>query len=207
MACVILTLTAGTLGCDSNPDDKTTEGAADDTGTTTGDGDGESGTSGNSGDGDGDPSETDPDCPLGSFDCPCDDGMCAAGLTCGADDLCSLGGGTGDPSTGDPTGDPTGNPSTTGGTAEPYDPEACEAPSEILSVEKIAGDFCSAPCVDSEECPSGPPGTTPACAIATEGAVPNFCALICTPESEDCPAGSTCKVIPQQPNTGLCTYP
>jgi hypothetical protein len=197
------------VGCDSGDDGKTTEVVVDSgTGDTASDTDGESGSSGN-GDGDGDPAtETDPDCPLGSFDCPCNDGVCADGLTCGGDNLCSLGGTTDDPSTtGDPTGDPTGNPSTTGGSTEPYDPEDCEAPSEILSVEFVEGEFCSAPCVESEECPAGPPGTTSGCVIATMGAVPNFCALICTPGSEDCPMGSTCKVIPMQPNTGLCTFP
>src|SRR4051812_35720648 len=93
---VALVLVAG-LACSGEPSDGTTAGDAGD-----GDGDGDNGEEsgdGNgtsSGDGDGE-AETDPDCPPGTFDCPCDGGTCVEGLTCNLDDLCSLGGDTGDP--------------------------------------------------------------------------------------------------------------
>jgi hypothetical protein len=198
------------FACAGDPSDETTAAEAGD-----GDGDGdtsggESGSASGSGDGDGDgDAETDPDCPPGTFDCPCDDGTCVEGLTCGGDGVCSLGG---DPTTttGDPTGDPTdtGDPTTTtGGTAEPYDPAGCEAPSEILHVEMLDGEFCAAPCIGDDECPEGPPGTTQACSISTDGEAPNFCGLICDPTDSACPEGSSCKEIPQQAGFGLCTYP
>jgi hypothetical protein len=198
------------FACSGDPSDETTaENAGDGDGD--GDGEGVEGAEGNgtsSGDGDGE-AETDPNCPVGTFDCPCDDGTCVEGLTCNLDGLCSLGGDTGDPTdSGDPTGDPTGEPTTTtGGTAEPYDPNACEAPSEILHVELLDGSFCSAPCIADDECPEGPFGTTQACSISTDGDEPNFCALICDPTDAACPMGSSCKEIPQQAGFGLCTYP
>ena len=109
----------GGVACSGEPSDEETTAA--EAGDGDGDGDdmsgGESGSaSGSAGDGDGDGEgeETDPDCPAGTFDCPCDDGTCVEGLTCGGDGLCSLGG---DPTTttGDPTdtGDPTTETTTT----------------------------------------------------------------------------------------------
>jgi hypothetical protein len=201
------------FACSGEPsDDETTAAEAGD-----GDGDdmsgGESGSASGSGDGDGDgdgDAETDPDCPAGTFDCPCDDGACVEGLTCGGDGICSLGGDptttTGDPTT--TTGDPTTETTTTGGgPAEPYDPASCEAPSEILHVELLDGEFCATPCIADDECPEGPPGTTQACSISTDGEAPNFCGLICDPTDSACPEGSSCKEIPQQAGFGLCTYP
>jgi len=192
-----LTLAVGLIACDG--DDGEAETNADGSGTSSGDGDGDmaSGT---------ETSGTD-DCPVGTFDCPCDEnGECVAGLECNVDNLCSLDGSGG---SGTPTTTTTGE--TTTGMADPgaYDPEACEAPGEILTVEDIDGEFCSYPCVADEECPDGPSGTTGSCSISTVGGEPNHCALLCdpTPEGEGCPDGGTCKPVPQQPVYGLCTYP
>ncbi|PRQ03434.1 hypothetical protein ENSA5_15950 [Enhygromyxa salina] len=210
VTCAALTLTAALIGCSGSSDDSSTTDLAE-AGTAETDGGGESGESGGTEDG----GETDPDCPSGEFDCPCDDGMCAAGLHCGNDGLCALGSGDGD---GDPT---TGGDTTTGSTDEggttgtpgaggPYDPEECEAPSKILSVQGVDGEFCATPCVaesEDEDCPGGPSGTTASCAIASSGGDPDFCTLICMSGSEGCPEGSTCKDIPNQPGFGLCTFP
>ena len=193
VTCLALTLLVGFGGCGEKPSDDNA-----DTGDGDGDGDGDETSSG---DGDGS-AETDPDCPAGTFDCPCDNGMCEAGLTCGADDVCSLGG---DP-TGNPTGDPTGDPTGLPPPGNPYDPEECEAPAEIIHVELLDGSFCSAPCVDDSECPDGPPGTDSLCTISTDGVEPNHCGLLCTPGEEGCPEGASCEEIPQQPGFGLCTY-
>ena len=192
----------GLVGCDSGNDTGPDENA-DAEGTA------ETGNSGESGESGGTESaDTDPDCPAGSFDCPCDNGMCAEGLTCGPDNLCALGGSeTGNPTT---TGETATSASTGSGSANAYDPENCEAPSEILGVEQIEGEFCATPCTpetQEDDCPGGPAGTNASCSISTVGGVPNFCTLICVPDSESCPMGSTCKAIPQQPNTGICTYP
>lgn len=206
----VLAFTLGLVfACDSGGDDM-----AD----TTGNGDGGTGTDGgetggNSGTGTGTESGGgDSDCPLGSFDCPCDNGMCAEGLTCNLDGLCSLGGDTGNPTTttGDPTTTTTSAGDTTattgGGSSGPYDPEGCEEPNEVLSVEMLDGEFCAAPCTEDADCPDGPSGTTSACAISTNGVEPEYCALICKPGDGDCPVGSECEEIPQQPGFGLCTY-
>lgn len=173
-----------------------------------GDGDGDAG-SGGDGDGTTEDATTDEDCPTGTFDCPCGiGGECAAGLECTLEGLCALGGsettGMGTTTT-DATGLPTG--------LEPdlYDPEECEAPSDILEVEQVPGSFCSAPCVLDEDCPETNSNADPACVIATMGdGIPNQCALLCYPEpdaDDPCPDGSSCKPIPQQPNLGVCTYP
>ena len=204
LTCAALTFALSTLACDSG-DDESTETKAE--GTSSGDGDG---------DGDGDATtnaetesggDDNSGCPLGSFDCPCfDDGTCDAGLECVDGVVCALDGSGG---SGMPTTD--GPPTTTASPSDPdlYDPEECEAPSKILDVEDIAGQFCSAPCVLEEDCPVSASGADPACTISTVGGEPDHCALLCTPtpDGEQCPEGSTCKAIPQQPNFGLCTYP
>jgi hypothetical protein len=205
LACATLTLTAGLIGCVdvSDPFDTvlttanpTTVGDGDgdpETGTGEGDGDGDPG----DGDGDGDPGDGDPtdtDCAPGTFGCPCDNGMCDEGLSCDGDDMCGLGG--------DGDGDGDGD---TGGD-DPWNPNMCMPPSQTLMVMGIEGAFCSAPCVSSADCPPGPAGTMPACALTmADPMVPEFCALLCAPGSTDCPAGSTCKEV--QPGTGACTYP
>jgi hypothetical protein len=172
--------------------DQTGDGDGDQTGDgdgdQTGDGDGDQ-TGDGDGDGDGDA--------CGAFGDACNGDTCCEGLSCGADGTCGLGGGDGD-GDGDPGGDP-------------YDPATCAAPSMVLMVGELPGNFCSAPCMNnSADCPAGPVGTQAACALTTmQGADPSFCALVCSPAMDACPAGSSCKDLmdPMNPGVGLCTYP
>ena len=166
-----------------------TDSAGDGDGDTAGDGDGDT-----AGDGDGDDGS-------GCFNCPCGpNGECDEGLSCNPDTMtCDLGGG----------GDGDGDPGTdTNGAEDPWDPGTCAPPSQSLMLGGVEGTFCGAPCVSSADCPAAPPNTQGQCAIITmEGGDPEFCALVCTPGSEDCPTGSTCKDVPNQMGVGLCTYP
>jgi hypothetical protein len=199
-----LTTTAATTMTDEESGDGDgdgTTGDGDGDGDTAGDGDGDGDTAGDgdgdtAGDGDGD---GDTGCPLGEFGCPCDNGQCAPGLSCGLDNVCGLGGGDGD---GDPSGDGDGDP------ADPWDPATCVMPSVPVMITGLAGEMCSAPCVDDVDCPAGPAGTSPACALIFDMDVdPSQCALICDPLNDACSAGASCKAIPDQPDIGICTYP
>ena len=152
-----------------------------------------------------DPSTTDPSttddtsCPPGDFGCPCDNGACAPGLEC-IDGECQL------PDPG--TSTTTTTTSTGGGGNDPWDPNTCAPPSEVVSITDIEGSLCSAPCVSDIDCPAGPVATTPACALILEGAMdPTNCALICDRLNDTCSPGSTCKAVPNQPGVGICTYP
>jgi hypothetical protein len=168
---------------------------------TTGDGDGDGdGDPTTAGDGDGDPTTTGDgdgdECPPGEFGCPCINGTCAPGLSCQPDNTCGLGGGDGD-------GDPT-----TGGDGDPWDPNTCMDPSVPVTITGITGEVCSAPCAVDGDCPAGPVGTTPACALILDMAVdPTNCALICDPANDTCSVGASCKDVPMQPGVGICTYP
>ena len=209
-----LTLTAGLLGCvevdPTDPFDSLTTQANDDT---TGDGDGDSGDGdgdtgdgdtgdgdGDTGDGDGDTGDGDGDA-CGQFGDACDaTALCCDGLSCGGDGTCGLGGGDGD---GDGDGDPG---------EDPWNPATCAAPSQVLMVGNLPGNFCAAPCANnSADCPPGPDmGTAGQCALTTMmGADPSFCALVCQVANDACPAGSSCKDLmdPMNPGLGLCTYP
>jgi hypothetical protein len=187
-------------------EEESESGDGDGDGDTTGDGDGDGDTNGDgdgdtNGDGDGDPSAGDGDgddsCPPGEFGCPCINGQCAPGLTCQGDNTCGLGGGDGD-----------GDNSTGDGDGDPWDPDACVDPSIPVTINGIEGSLCSAPCAVDGDCPAGPPGTQPACALILDMAVdPTNCALICDPVNDTCPVGSSCKDVPNQPGVGICTYP
>jgi hypothetical protein len=179
----------------------TGDGDGDDSGdgdgdTTPGDGDGD----GDQGDGDGDQGDGDGDdtgCPVGEFGCPCDNGQCVQGLSC-VNGTCQLGGGDGD-GDGDSSGD---------GDGDPWDPNTCVEPSIPVTINGITGDVCSAPCAVDADCPPGPVGTNPACALILDMAVdPTNCALVCDPLNDACPVGASCKEIVDQPGVGICTYP
>jgi hypothetical protein len=161
-----------------------------DTGPGDGDGDGDTGP----GDGDGD---GDTNCPPGAFGCPCDNGQCDPGLACEMGE-CAL-----------PSGDGDGDTGTTGdGDGDPWDPATCAMPSVEVSITDLEGSLCSAPCTVDADCPAGPVGTNPACALIFDGDVdPSQCALICDPLNDACSPGSSCKAIPDQPDVGICTYP
>jgi hypothetical protein len=174
--------------------------------TTPGDGDGDGDTTpgdGDGDDGDGDPSagdgdgDADTDCPVGEFGCPCDNGECVPGLTCDQG-TCGLGGGDGD-GDGDPTGD---------GDGDPWDPNTCMEPSIPVTINGLTGDVCSPPCSVDADCPPGPVGTNPQCALILDMAMdPSNCALVCDPVNDGCPVGASCKEIVDQPGVGICTYP
>lgn len=203
---ILTTITSATLSdtntaTDTDPTDPTDSSSETGGDTATGDGDGDATTNG---DGDGDPATTngdgDGDGPTGCFNCPCGpNGECDDGLICDETNTCTL----------DDSGSDTDTDMTTDtGGDDAWDPNNCQPPSQPLMVGEIEGAFCSAPCTDSVDCPAGPPGTNPQCALVTmEGGDPEFCALVCMPGMDACPAGSTCKDVPNQPGVGLCTYP
>jgi hypothetical protein len=171
--------------------DQTGDGDGSPTTTTTGDGDGD-GSPTTTGDGDGD------GCPAGEFGCPCNNGACAPGLECYPNDTCGLPQG----------GTTTTTTSTTGNGDDPWDPATCVMPSVEVSITDIEGSLCSAPCVTDADCPDGPVGTQPACALILDMDVdPSQCALICDPLNDTCSPGSSCKAVPNQPDVGICTYP
>jgi hypothetical protein len=116
---------------------------------------------------------------------------------------------TGEPGDGDPgdgdgdRGDGDGDT----GDADPYNPHTCERPSQVLGYPGLEGAFCSPPCTMDEDCPAGPIETDASCALADDGPNAELCALLCVPTNDACPNGSTCKELPENPGTGLCTYP
>lgn len=111
------------------------------------------------------------------------------------------------------TGEPgsTGGGSTGGGDADPWNPDTCAMPNQVLMVGIVDGNFCSTPCMnDDADCPAGPMGTQGLCILTTMmGSDPSFCALICQTGMDTCPEGATCKDLkdPMNPGAGLCTYP
>jgi hypothetical protein len=146
-----------------------------------GDGDGDDGDGDTTGDGDGGP--------------PGDSG----GDTKGDGDGDTTGDGDGD-TTGDGDGDTTG---------DPYDPASCKPPAVVVPIPDIGGTTCSAPCMSDVDCPPAPAaGTVSLCALILDmGMLATNCALICDPAETACPIGSSCKVIPEQMDVGVCTYP
>lgn len=135
--------------------------------------------------------------PCGNIGEACSGDTCCDGLSC-VEGICALGGGDGD---GDGDGD-LGE--------DPWSPEACLPPSEVVGVVGLVGDFCSSPCINDADCPPSPEGTQAACVlIAMEGEPPSSCAMICELAQITCPSGSTCKDLmnPNYPGSGLCTYP
>jgi len=96
------------------------------------------------------------------------------------------------------------------------DPNAgpCKADEKDVSIQGVAGKFCSPTCSPSAPCPSDvPTGTTaqPQCVLeATGTSTPSNCALICRMEdvglvgfAGGCPDKATCK---QVQTSALCTY-
>ena len=80
----------------------------------------------------------------------------------------------------------------------------------LLGLPDIEGAFCGAPCTVNEDCPPGPEGTDPLCALTGPGSMsmePEYCALLCDPLADSCPEGSSCQPYPSNPDAGVCTYP
>ena len=87
----------------------------------------------------------------------------------------------------------------------------CQSDEEAVSIQGLAGDFCSPSCSQFHPCPSDVPGgatAIPQCVLETQGSpTPTNCALICSGaggHGGSCPAGASCHQIQ---NTGICTYP
>jgi hypothetical protein len=85
--------------------------------------------------------------------------------------------------------------------------DGCQSGEESVQVQGVKGAFCSPQCSASGSCPTDvPTGATakPQCALKTTTGA-KYCALICTPGSNDnqCGTNASCKSIQ---GVGLCTY-
>merc|ERR1719329_768784 len=108
-----------------------------------------------------------------------------------------------------PPGPPA--PPTPGGGHYGNPTSGCKADEEAVSIQGLAGDFCSPGCSTLHSCPTDVPGgatALPECILEAQGSqTPNHCALICGGSGGHggtCPPGASCEQIQ---NTGLCTYP
>lgn len=105
----------------------------------------------------------------------------------------------------------TGGGTTGGGGADAYGPcemsnPPCPDGSDCVQIQGIEGNFCSPQC-GMADCPDFAGTAQPMCVLQLGMAMsPTNCALICDPNGNDCPMGSTCKPVPMQ-SVGLCTYP
>jgi len=96
-------------------------------------------------------------------------------------------------------------PSPTPSSSHYEDPkDGCQVGEQEVQLQDIKGAFCSPEC-SGTQCPNDiPTGVTarPECALKDSGSNKSYCALICTPESNECGA-ATCKNIQ---GAGICTY-
>ncbi len=97
---------------------------------------------------------------------------------------------------------------------DPYGDPAlgCRADEEVVWINGIPGELCSADCDTTADCPTpvAPASAVPQCALGLNGSpVPTNCLLACdfTAEPSDCPPGATCKDVGQGGVIGTCTYP
>merc|ERR1711959_841034 len=77
-----------------------------------------------------------------------------------------------------------------------------------MGVQGVTGGFCSPACTLGIFCPGDvPSGVTakPQCALQDSSTKKRYCALICSPSSNDdqCGTNASCKSIS---GTGICTY-
>merc|ERR1719261_288176 len=84
----------------------------------------------------------------------------------------------------------------------------CESEEVNITVTGVAGSVCAPPCGLLKKCPADvPTGVTakPTCALQDSSTKKKYCALICTPGSNDdqCGTNASCKSIQ---SVGLCTY-
>jgi hypothetical protein len=208
-------LGVASFGCvdTSDPFDSLT-GLTSLTNASMGDGDGDTGETGNMSAGDGDGTPGDGDGTPGDGDgtpgdgdgaacsdfgepCTMDSDCCDASLACGMDGTCGLP----DPTGGDGDGAP-------GACESSWDPAMCTDGAIPIGVQGIEGGFCACTCASDADCPVADPGTQSGC-VLSDGMGGMFCALICDPANDACPAGSTCKDLmdPNNPGLGLCTFP
>ena len=91
----------------------------------------------------------------------------------------------------------------------------CLADERDVSIQGVAGDFCTPQCTTTKPCPTDKPaGVTaqPQCALQDASSGDKYCALLCTPSAvvEDqksadaqCGTNASCKAAG---GAGLCTY-
>ena len=82
---------------------------------------------------------------------------------------------------------------------------ACQGDEFNISVQSVAGRFCSPTCSLTVDCPKDlPDGITasPECVLQDKYSG-HMCALLCSPGSNECGAQASCKPIS---GTGICTY-
>jgi len=84
----------------------------------------------------------------------------------------------------------------------------CRSDEVDITIQGIQGAVCSPACTMGIFCPSDvPAGVTaaPQCALQDSSTQKKYCALICSPSSNDaqCGTNASCKSIS---GTGLCTY-
>merc|ERR1712070_550960 len=106
---------------------------------------------------------------------------------------------------------PSPGPSPPSPSASHYeDPKGgCKSDEVAIQVQGVTGGFCSPACTLGIFCPGDvPSGVTakPQCALQDSSTHKKYCALICSPSSNDdqCGTNASCKSV--QAGIGLCTY-
>merc|ERR1711966_432349 len=104
---------------------------------------------------------------------------------------------------------PGPSPPSPSGSTHYEDPKGgCQSDEVDITIQGIDGGVCAPACVMGIICPSDvPAGVTaaPQCALQDSSTQKKYCALICSPSSNDaqCGTNASCKSIS---GTGLCTY-
>ncbi|MFY0536130.1 hypothetical protein [Nannocystis pusilla] len=85
----------------------------------------------------------------------------------------------------------------------------CPAGSDCLQVTGIEGNFCAPQCDAMTMCPPTGAPAQGQCVLGMGMGDPTNCAALCPPGDDSaCPAGTTCKEVPDQPQpVGVCTAP
>jgi len=96
---------------------------------------------------------------------------------------------------------------------DPNTTGSCQAGEEAVQIQGIKGKMCSPKCSSTGACPTDvPKGVTAKPTCALQGMGGKFCALICSPSTDErslragdamCGANASCKAIS---GTGICTY-
>ncbi|WP_096329828.1 hypothetical protein [Nannocystis exedens] len=110
------------------------------------------------------------------------------------------------------TTDDTTTDTTTGGAGGEYGGcgamGECPAGSDCLMITGLEGNFCAPQC-DGMMCPPTGAMAQAQCVLGMGMGEPTHCAALCPPGNDAaCPAGTTCKEVPDQPMPiGVCTAP
>src|SRR5690606_9594453 len=210
-----VTLIAGRLGCPSvdagDPFDsvrtKTTTANEEETGDGDGDptGDGDGDPTGD-GDGDGDPTGDGDGDACGNIGDTCTADSCCAGLSCGGDGTCSLGGGDGDGDPGDGDGD-LGTCDANDGYCLSNGCQATQGQGLVLDTDMNGMPdlgWCLYACTMDNECPAATSGDAMISCQQWNMDGDMACFQLCAPNVTECPAGSTC--FPLGGGAGVCAY-